>query len=163
MTDLDHTLAAAFAAPICPACATSYESTHYDIYDGCARCPNCGTAYQVPEDLRPPHPEDALEYVVEDGTTSDTLAQFRKDADRLADATIRETKGASYELYALRFTDACEPYIDALDSALRHHAIAIATYYGFIEDVAAREAGFGPGLCSFSGIEEDCCHCGRHP
>jgi len=24
-------------------------------------------------------------------------------------------------------------------------------------------AGFGPGLCSISGIDENYCHCGRHP
>ncbi len=163
MTSLDQLLRQLFSTPVCPNCATLYDDEQFDEVDECARCSHCGTTYQVPDGFRPAHPEDALEYAVEDASASTSLAQFRKDADRLAAAAIQETKGASYELYAQRFTEACEPYIDALDPALRHQAISIANYHGFIEDAAGLEAGFGPGRCSFTGIEEDYCHCGRHP
>ena len=30
-------------------------------------------------------------------------------------------------------------------------------------DPEVMAAGFGPGLCSLSGIDENYCHCGHHP
>ncbi|WP_234781492.1 hypothetical protein [Sphingobium yanoikuyae] len=163
MDDFDDTLYTVFAGPICPTCATAFAPDQYDDIDDRARCSNCGTAYRIPDDYRPLHPEDAAEYNLMDTPQSVALDQFRADAQRLADTAIRETAGASYELYARRFTEACEPYIDDLDPALRHHAIEIANHHGFIADAEEARAGFGPGLCSFSGIDEDYCHCGRHP
>ncbi len=162
MNDLDPTLDKAFAAPICPTCATSYDPRHYDIYEDHACCPNCGTEYHVPAEYRALHPEDYLEYGVAKTPETIALSRFRIEARRIADMAGQETGGASYELYARRFTEACAPYIEALDPDLRPQAIAIANYHGYIEDADEAQAGFGPGLCSFSGIEEDYCHCGRH-
>ena len=162
MTDQDPTLAKAFAAPICPACATGYDPQHFDIYEDRACCPNCGTEYRVPAEYRALHPEDYLEYGVAKTLEAIALSRFRVEAGRIADATMQQTGGASYELYARRFSEACNPYIDALDPALRDQAVTIANYHGCIDETDDAQAGFGPGLCPISGIDEDCCHCGWH-
>ncbi|WP_067737346.1 hypothetical protein [Novosphingobium naphthalenivorans] len=162
MDDFDNGLAKAFSDPICPTCATSYDPSHYDIYEDHACCANCGTEYQIPAEYRALHPEDYLEHGTPETPQTIALSRFRIEARRIVDTTSKETAGASYELYARRFTEACAPLIDQLDPELRDQAIAIANYHGYIEDQDGT-AGFGPGLCAFSGIEENCCHCGRHP
>lgn len=88
---------------------------------------------------------------------------FEANVATLADATIRQTGGASYELFARRFTDACEPLIDALDPAIRDTARTIAATHGYIDAEHPGEGDFGPGTCPLSGIDADYCHCGRHP
>lgn len=176
MDNLDRSLSDLFSGPICPSCATPFTAEDYDFCEGAACCPNCNTLYKVgkphvpraPEDTRDdegyqPHPEDAQEHHFFDTPDSVALTQFRLDAERLAGAAIRETAGASYELYAIRFSDACQSYIEDLDPDLRPAAIAIALHHGYVEDEDERHAGFGPGLCSVSGIDEAYCHCGRHP
>lgn len=89
--------------------------------------------------------------------------QFEEQVAALAEATIRETGGASYELYARRFTAACEPLIDALDPEVREAGRAIAAHHGYLDAEHAGEGDFGPGTCPLSGIDADYCHCGRHP
>ncbi|MFT4026829.1 MAG: hypothetical protein QM676_08525 [Novosphingobium sp.] len=163
MRKLDHTLIRMFHAPFCPTCAIRYDAAHYDIDDDNARCPNCGTAYQIPAEYRPPHPEDAQEYNLMDKPQSVALEQFRADVERIAAAAMRATAGATYELYARQFSDACDAYIEDLEPALRHRAIVIANAQGYVEDEEVRYADFGPGLCSLTGIDEHYCHCGRHP
>lgn len=91
------------------------------------------------------------------------LDDFHANVAALADATMRQTGGASYELYARRFTDVCEPLIDALDAGLRDEGRAVAIYYGYIDGEHAGKGDFGPGTCPLSGIDADYCHCGRHP
>ncbi len=91
------------------------------------------------------------------------LEQFRADVERLANEEMRATAGASYELYARQFSAGCARTIDDLDPQLQPYAVAIALYHGYIEDEDERYADFGPGYCSLSGIEEEYCHCGRHP
>lgn len=100
---------------------------------------------------------------VRDTPQSLALEQFRADVERLADAEMRATAGATYELYARQFSDACAYYIGDLDPQLQPYAVAIAAYHGYIADEGERYADFGPGLCSLTGIEEHYCHCGRHP
>ena len=89
--------------------------------------------------------------------------RFDEAVSAIATATIGETGGASYELYARRFTDACEPLIDGLDPAVKEAGRAIAVHYGYLDAEHAGEGHFGPGTCTFSGIDADFCHCGRHP
>lgn len=91
------------------------------------------------------------------------LEQFRVDVREIAAREMRATGGASYELYARRFSDLCGWVISNLHPQIQSYAVAIALYYGYVEDEDERHADFGPGLCSFSGIEEHCCPCGRHP
>lgn len=92
-----------------------------------------------------------------------TLERFRADAERLAEVEMRATAGATYELYARRFSAACARAIDKLDPDLRRYAVTIANHHGYIDDEDKRYADFGPGLCSLTGIDEHYCHCGRHP
>ena len=91
------------------------------------------------------------------------LQQFRADAERIADAEMRATAGATYELYVRWFSGACARYIDDLDPQLRRYAVMIASYHGYTEDEDELYPDFGPGYCSLTGIEEHYCHCGRHP
>ncbi|WP_449470198.1 hypothetical protein [Sphingobium chungangianum] len=91
------------------------------------------------------------------------LDDFHANVAALADAAIHETRGASYELYARRFTDACEPLLNALDAGFRDAGRAVAIYHGYIDGEHAGEGDFGTGTCPLSGIDADCCHCGRHP
>src|SRR3546814_10078318 len=74
---------------------------------------------------------------------------------------MRQTAGGSYQMYERWFTEALGPAIDKLDPVLRPQAITIASELGYIADTEVMAAGFGPGLCSISGIDEHFCHCGR--
>ncbi|AOH86923.1 hypothetical protein AWL63_18065 [Sphingomonas panacis] len=91
------------------------------------------------------------------------LQQFRADAERIADAEMRATSCASYELYVCRFSGICAGYIDRLDPQIRRYAVIIASEHGYTEDEDELYPDFGPGYCSLTGIDEDCCPCGRHP
>ncbi|BAI96640.1 MULTISPECIES: hypothetical protein [Sphingobium] len=91
------------------------------------------------------------------------LEQFRAETDRLAKAEMRATAGATYELYARRFSADCARLIDDLDPQLRRYAFMIAVYHGYTEDEDELYPDFGPGYCSLTGIDEHYCHCGRHP
>ena len=86
-----------------------------------------------------------------------------RDAERLAEAEMRATAGATYELYARQFSTACARAINKLDPDLRRYAVKIANDHGYIAGEDERYADFGPGLCSLTGIDEHYCHCGRHP
>lgn len=163
MDDITDSLRTLFTAPICPHCAALFDAAQYDDVDDCAYCSNCGRPYKIDAEHRPPHPGDRQEHCLFDTEATVALDQFRTDTERIAAATIRETAGASYELYARRFREAFEPYIDALDPVLQDRAIAIANHHGYVEGAVEAETGFGPGLCAISGIDEDHCHCGRHP
>ena len=163
MDKLSDDLRPLFNAPICPYCATLYDPEHYDEVDECARCSNCGRTYQVAAEHRPQQAHTPQDDPLSAAAQSDNLAQFREEADRVSKAIMRQTAGGSYEMYERWFTEALEPTIDKLDPALRSQAIAIATELGYIDDPEVMAAGFGPGLCSISGIDENYCHCGRHP
>ena len=163
MDKLSDDLRALFNTPICPYCATLYDPEHYDEVDECARCSNCGRTYQVAAEHRPQQAHTPQDAPLSAAAQSDNLAQFREEADRVSKAIMRQTAGGSYEMYERWFTEALEPTIDKLDPALRSQAIAIATELGYIDDPEVMAAGFGPGLCSISGIDENYCHCGRHP
>ncbi|KKW90467.1 hypothetical protein [Sphingobium chungbukense] len=105
----------------------------------------------------------AAEFCIEKTPQFLALQQFRADVERLANEEMRATAGASYELYARQFSAGCARTIDDLDPQLQPYAVAIALYHGYIEDEDERYADFGPGYCSLSGIDEEYCHCGRHP
>ncbi len=161
--DSDEALDSMLNIPICPTCATSFSQEQYDDVDDCARCPNCGKAYKIPDEYRPLHPEDAAEPAFLETPQSVALDQFRADAKRISQDLMRRAAGGTYEMYERWFTEALEPYVEALDPALHHEAMAIARDLGYIDDPEIMAAGFGPGLCSITGIEENCCPCGRHP
>lgn len=163
MAPVSDSLSQLFATPFCPHCATLFDAEQWDDVDECARCSHCGTAYQIPDAQRPTEPVRAGEIHPTGTPSSPALDQFRADAKRLADNIGRETAGASYELFAQRFTEACASPIDDLDPTVRTDALTIANDHGYIEDADAADAGFGPGRCPVSGIEVDYCHCGRHP
>ncbi|KXU30221.1 MULTISPECIES: hypothetical protein [Sphingobium] len=91
------------------------------------------------------------------------LEKFRADAERLAEAEMRATAGATFELYARQFSEQCARYIDRLDPNLQRYAVVIANDHGYVEDEEERYADFGADLCSLTGIDEQYCHCGRHP
>jgi len=163
MDDISANLRALFNAPICPHCATLYDPEQYDEVDECAICSNCGRSYKVTAEQRPSQPDNSQHEPLAGTSHADSLAQFRVEADRVSKAVMRQTAGGSYEMYERWFTEALEPTIDKLDPALRSQAVAVASGLGYIDDPEAIAAGFGPGLCSLSGIDEDYCHCGRHP
>lgn len=162
MHDFNESLRKLFNGPICPHCATSYDPAHYDFVEDRAVCLNCAALYRVGAGHVPDIPDEDLDIDLGEEQEAAAIRQFRADTARLAGDTARATGGASYELYALRFSEACDALLDALDPATRDQAVGIAEYHGYFEDDEA-EAGFGPGLCSFSGIEAHYCHCGRHP
>lgn len=163
MAPISDSLSKLFATPFCPHCATLFDAEQWDDVDECARCPHCGTTYRIPADHCPTDHADGG-HLSSTGTPSlPPLDQFRADVQRLAERIGRETAGASYELYAERFTDACAPLLDDLDPAIQADGLTIANYHGYFEDAEAAGTGFGPGRCHISGIEADYCHCGRHP
>ncbi|MDF0543866.1 hypothetical protein PX699_16050 [Sphingobium sp. H39-3-25] len=163
MDNLSDNLRALFNAPICPHCATLYDPEQYDDVDECAYCSNCGRAYKIAVEQRPPQPGTPQDVPLSGTAQTDALAQFREEADRVSKDMMRQTAGGSYEMYERWFTEALEASIDNLDPALRPQAISIASELGYIDDPEVMAAGFGPGLCSISGIDENYCHCGRHP
>ncbi len=163
MDDDTDDLRKLFNAPICPHCATLFDPGRYDDLDECATCSNCGRAYKVAASYRPQPPEDGQNGQQSDTTQTNALAQFRQEADRVSKAVMRQTTGGSYEMFERWFTEALEPSINTLDPAVRPEAIAIASGLGYIDDPEVMAAGFGPGPCSNSGIDEAYCHCGRHP
>lgn len=163
MTDLTDSLRTLFSTPFCPNCATLFDAEHYDHVDERARCPHCGTTYRIPDSHRPADPDDAADTIPAEATLSEALDQFRAHIKRISEATMRETAGGSYEMYERRFTSACDPHLDKLEPTIRSQAITIARDLGYIDDPDVMAAGFGPGLCSLSGIDETYCHCGHHP
>lgn len=162
MHDFEDTLAKLFTSPFCPNCATVYSHDQYDLTDDCACCSNCGTPYDLPDEYHPDRPEESLEQGFIETPQLVELAQFRTDVQRVADGALRETAGASYELYERRFTEACEVYLDDLDPEVRPYAVAIAKKQGYVENMGPFR-GFGPGLCPMTGLDEGYCHCGGHP
>lgn len=162
MDHFDQSLRKLFSGPICPHCATAYDPKHYDFVEDRACCSNCGALYRVSDDHVPDIPDDELDVDIGVPDDAGALKQFRADAERVASETARATAGASYELYARRFSETCDALLARLDPSIRGAAIAIARYHGHFDDDGT-EAGFGPGTCSLTGIDEHCCHCGRHP
>jgi len=159
---MNESLKTLFATPFCPNCATLYRPEHYDDIEDRACCPNCGTTYQIADEHRPPHPEDAGEYAVESKAESAALAEVRAKIERLAGEIFRTNTGPAYELLAVAFSDACDPLIEALDPARQPAAIAVAKHYDYIENLDDRAFEFGPGVCTRTGIDEFCCPCGYH-
>lgn len=70
--------------------------------------------------------------------------------------------GLSDVLFTQRFQDACEALLASVPDEHRTQALAIAQAQGYDTDYDA-DYDFGPGYCSTTGIDEDCCPCGRHP
>jgi hypothetical protein len=92
----------------------------------------------------------------------DPLQRFRRDLYATAERCFQGNASEEYEAFAHRLSDACDPLLDALAPDLRPAALQIAIAYGY-EAPSVREAGFGPAACTLTGIDVDCCHCGRHP
>lgn len=163
MAELTDSLRTLFSTPFCPNCATLFDADHYDHVDERASCPHCGTTYRIPDSHRPADPDDGADDVPAEPTQFGALDQFTADIKRLSKETMRQTAGGSYEMYERWFTQACEAHLDKLDPALHPRAITIAADLGYVDDPEVMAAGFGPGLCSLSGIDENYCHCGYHP
>src|SRR3546814_4092176 len=100
-----------------------YVPDKYDEVDECARCSNCGRAYQVAAEHRPPQPHIPQYDPLSAAAQSDSLAQFRDEAGRVSKAMMRQTAGGSYQMYERWFTEALGPAIDKLDPVLRPQAI----------------------------------------
>lgn len=163
MDMLDTTISTLLTTPFCPTCATTYDPDCYDFGEERACCGTCGTFYRVANEHVPDIPDDDLDIDPGCGDEDHALVSFRANADRIAERTARHTSGASYELYARRFSEICAPLIAALAPDLREPATAIARVHGYVEDEEYRDNVFGPGSCFLTGIEEQCCSCGRHP
>ena len=163
MDNLSDDLRALFNAPICPYCATLYDPEQYDEVDECARCSNCCRAYQVAAEHRPPQPHIPQDDPLSAAAQSDSLAQFPDEAGRVSQTLRRQDAGGSLQKGEPPLPEARGPALDKLDPVLRPQAITIASELGYIADTEVMAAGFGPGLCSISGIDEHFCHCGRHP
>ena len=69
--------------------------------------------------------------------------------------------GQSYELYEARVQAAYASILAAAPEADREATEAALRSRGYDPDFEPYEAG--PGECSLTGIEENCCPCGRHP
>lgn len=162
MDFFDQSLRKLFSGPICPYCATAYDPEHYDFVEDRACCPNCSALYRVGDEHVPDIPDADLDVDISDPVQDAALRQFRSDVERIASETAKATAGASYELYARRFSEACDALLHLLKPAIGDAALAIAKHHGYLDDDATVD-GFGPGYCSLTGIDEHCCHCGRHP
>jgi hypothetical protein len=103
-----------------------------------------------------------MEVFMDDLGSRSELTQFRLDAARIADETIRYTASGSYEMYVRHYSSAIEPYLQKLDPALRPDAVRIASDHGYGDKDDTELEGYDAGYCPMSGIEERCCPCGRH-
>lgn len=73
--------------------------------------------------------------------------------------------GLSYELFVKRFSAAVENALDEVEPAYRDLAIEVANAHGYAtaaELDAMQEEIESSGGCSLTGIDPDCCPCGRH-
>lgn len=86
-------------------------------------------------------------------TTSHEL-ELNAIADRI------NVGGAAYEIWARRFSEACDGYFDRIDPDQRSAAVEIATQLGYVDP--NDDVEFGPNVCSRSGIDNAYCHCGYH-
>lgn len=68
--------------------------------------------------------------------------------------------GAAYEIWAQRFSEACDGYFDSIDSDQRSAAVEIATKLGYFDP--SDDVEYDPNVCSRSGIDNAYCHCGYH-
>lgn len=95
-----------------------------------------------------------------DSSTSGLLAAVHASLDQAA-VEAHHGCGLSYEYYVRRFSALAGPIIDAVPPNIQDEARRIAVEYGFCDPDDVED--YGPGRCSLTGIEEDCCSCGRHP
>jgi hypothetical protein len=174
MDNLDQSLSALFSGPICPSCATPLRPKITTSAGG-RLLPNCNTLYKVgkphvpraPEDTLDdegyqPHPEDAQEYHFFDTPDPVALTQFRLDASGLpAQPSVRRRAPVTNSTRSASPTPA-SPTSRTL-TRTSDPPPSRSLHHGYVEDEDERHAGFGPGLCSVSGIDEAYCHCGRHP
>lgn len=73
--------------------------------------------------------------------------------------------GLSYELFVKRFSAAVDDALDQVEPAFRDLAIEVAKGhdYATVEELnAMQEEIESSGGCSLTGIDPDCCPCGRH-
>lgn len=90
-------------------------------------------------------------------TTSAALDERIKAAEEAANRGC----GQSYELYEARVQAAYAAILAEAPEANREATEATLRSRGYDPDFEPYEAG--PGECDLTGIDVDCCPCGRHP
>lgn len=78
-----------------------------------------------------------------------------------AEAEAARGCGQSDVLYETRIQAAYQEILDRAPKSERAETEAVLRERGFNPDLEPYQAG--EGECSFTGIDENCCPCGRHP
>jgi len=89
---------------------------------------------------------------------TDLSTSLRSDLEAIA--VCINVERAAYEIWACRFSEACDRYMARLESDQREAAIQIASDLGYYD--ASEEPEFDPSVCWRSGIDNAYCHCGYH-
>ena len=149
-------------APTCPACGLHYELSSFDLHQGRACCPGCGTLYFVDPSYQPCCPDEFFEFGPLTPSQAAALEQFRDELMTVAVGADGELADLSYDLYVYYFSKACAPLLDDVAPELRQHALTIARQFGFVAEAADGKGEIEPEVCPFTGIDEDHCDCNRH-
>jgi hypothetical protein len=107
---------------------------------------------------------DAMQYVRDVRQKRRTRDGLEAEIAAMANASQRRC-GLSYELYVKLFSDEVEGLLSELEPEFRPLALELAEASGYAthdERAAMQEEIEESGGCSLTGIDPDCCPCGRH-
>ncbi|MAM39630.1 hypothetical protein AX777_23525 [Sphingobium yanoikuyae] len=90
----------------------------------------------------------------------DPLSIFREQLERAA-ARANRGGGLIYELYVERLSAEVSDLLATISSDLMDAATKLAHEYGYGDH--EEECDLEPGACSLTGLDMNCCPCGRHP
>lgn len=90
----------------------------------------------------------------------DPFSIFREQLERAA-ARANQGSGLIYELYVERLSAEVSDLLATVPPDLMDAATKLAHEYGY--DDHEEECDLEPGACSLTGIDMNCCPCGRHP
>ncbi|MDF0506886.1 hypothetical protein POK33_39735 [Burkholderia cenocepacia] len=95
-----------------------------------------------------------------------TREGIEAELDSLA-VEARRGCGMSYELFTRRYSESVDDLCEEVQPSLRELVLELAIASGCYETEAEREATkeaiAASGGCPHTGIDPDCCPCGRHP
>lgn len=92
--------------------------------------------------------------------TDPFIAQFAQQIEAAYEEANRGC-GLVYELFEKRFQKACDDLLASAPEEHREAALQLAIERGYCTDYD-EEAAFPAGSCSLTGLDPDCCPCGRH-
>lgn len=113
-----------------------------------------------------PEPRPAIAaIVVPRSVRLSTREGIEAELDALAESA-RRSSGLAFDLYVRRYSESVDALCADVEPSVREHVMQVAIEDGFYatleerENTAAELAAIG--ACSLTGIDPDCCPCGRH-